>query len=692
MPATVGQPASLRGWPGQLIRPTPRRIPAFHIQQTTPLQLERRVEQGEHVKTVAVLEVGLMDKIVPLVGGYLESYASADPWLKSNYRFEKYYATTRTDRRALLSDILGLNADIYAFSCYVWNTGLILSLVRHVYEAKPDARVMLGGPQVMNQADRLIPSVTGDLAICNGEGEAIFADYLRELTEPHPDLSKVQGISFRADTSIITTERRGRLTSLDDIPSPFLNGLFRGQFRTSIFETNRGCPFRCSFCYWGAATNDRVQNFSTDRVRDEITWIAKAGIPLLFLADANWGLTKRDVEISRHIADCRRIFTYPRTVYYSSAKNAPERVSEIVALFDEAEILAAQPISLQTQDEHTLKSVDRHNIKKSAFIQVQKRLDERRVSSYTELIWPLPGETLDSFRRGIDELCRFGSNTNTLVVYPHLLLLNTPMHRQRHDLKLVTRRIGDGTCESDLIVETASVPQADYEDGLRFYYAALLLYNLRGLHATMTYLYRKGITSYANVFLSFIRFWSTGIDSPLVQFVEEVSVKQLGVVKFNNYGMVTHYALGEYRLIFERLLSEFVSQHYSRDENCRFVFELDRVLLPFVYSSTPIQLPDESFEFLKVRRAGFRQLDVTVPSRFRDLCADVLSPYGESDVRYTGRFLVNHARNQYPYWPARGLEGNSDYCYAMLTRIERIVPVCEAIPIPRMTAATLTTM
>src|SRR5207247_658298 len=107
-----------------------------------------------------------------------------------------------------------------------------------------------------------------------------------------------------------------------------------------------------------------------------------------------WGMLGRDVGLSRHIAACKTKHRTPHMVYFSAAKNSPDRVSEITEIFQDAGIMAAQPVSLQTVDDHALKEVDRQNIKRSAYLKVQDNLNDLSISSYTELIWPLPGETL----------------------------------------------------------------------------------------------------------------------------------------------------------------------------------------------------------------------------------------------------------------------------------------------------------
>ena len=33
-----------------------------------------------------------------------------------------------------------------------------------------------------------------------------------------------------------------------------------------MLESNRGCPYGCTFCDWGSATLSKVRNFDLDRV------------------------------------------------------------------------------------------------------------------------------------------------------------------------------------------------------------------------------------------------------------------------------------------------------------------------------------------------------------------------------------------------------------------------------------------
>ncbi len=618
------------------------------------------------MKTIAVVELGLYERMVPLVGGYLEAYAHTDLFLRKEYRFEKITATPKIGHAQLLQTLGEVDADIYAFSCYVWNTRLITHALADLVKFRPNARIILGGPQVMHCAEQyLLPSVS-QVVICNGEGELVFADYLRELTEPAPDLSKVNGISLLVDGTLITTTEAKRFQDLNAIPSPFLSGKFRAEYSTTVFETNRGCPFRCGFCYWGAATNDRVYRFSEERIRDEVTWLAKKRVTFVYIADANWGMSNRDVEISRHFASCKSVFDAPTMIYYSAAKNSPHRVTEVTRLFRAAGIIAAQPISLQTLDEKTLELVDRQNIRTSAYIQVQQNLSELKISSFTELIWPLPGETLISFDDGI-----------TVIVYPHLLLHNTPLYTRRAALGLSSEDAHDSAGEAEIVTTTQSVSRSEFDRGMRFFYAVHVLYNARALRCVADYLDRGSISSYVEFFEEFSQFCRTS-GSAVAKFIDE-SVNGLMCYDLFNYGKLIHHVLHAERSASEDLFFDFLSSRpYWSDQNVRFLAEVDRILKPYVYSSTPMSVCGRRFEIMTVavRERGY---DVSIPAEFRTLFTTACRPFATELADNTLLFHLNHRRAQYPYMRSQGLEHNAGYCFGMIVRIDNILPLCEPL-------------
>ena len=89
----------------------------------------------------------------------------------------------------------------------------------------------------------------------------------------------------------------------------------------TVFETNRGCPYKCSFCYWGRGDDLSVRQFENERIMEELDWISKCGIPYLHSGDANWGMFPRDLEFSKRIADNSARYGMPIMLNYAAAKS-----------------------------------------------------------------------------------------------------------------------------------------------------------------------------------------------------------------------------------------------------------------------------------------------------------------------------------------------------------------------------------
>ncbi|MEM7352637.1 MAG: radical SAM protein, partial [Acidobacteriota bacterium] len=504
---------------------------------------------------VALIEFSVFQGVFPLASGYLEATASNDPRLEGELEFEKYSFCVSSP--GIAEKIDQIEADVYGFSCYVWNTGLVKRLLPRLLAQRPRAQVILGGPQVMNKADLYLAPEHESLVLCNGEGEVTFTDYLVELASNEPDLRNVNGLSFYRGGELVTTPKQERLMDLNQIPSPYLGGYLesRGEYVWAVIETNRGCPFKCTYCYWGAATNAKVHKYDLDRILEELTWLSENAVVYVFFADANFGMLKRDLEIAHHLADLKKKNGHPITVYFSSSKNTPDRVTEITKVFDEAGMVATQPISLQTVSMDTLENVKRSNIKKSSYTDLQRVLNERGLSSFLEMIWPLPGETLSSFKQGIGELCGLGADS--FMIYPLLLINNVEMDQQRDEYGLVTIDDPDPNSEAEIVIETKDVSHTEYLEGLRFSYHVTSLYTARGLRHLGRYLDSTGRMGFSELLSAFSDFCHQASDNPYSEHIEE-TLAASGQYKFSSVGGIAHIALHTGGKEFDDLLSSFV--------------------------------------------------------------------------------------------------------------------------------------
>jgi hypothetical protein len=199
---------------------------------------------------------------------------------------------------------------------------------------------------------------------------------------------------------------------------------YEGTVDAAIVETNRGCPFACTFCDWGSATNGKVAKFDMDRVKEEIEWIGRRGVRVLWIADANFGMLKRDNEIAEWIVEVKRRHGFPQEVVVNYTKNTTRRLADIIRVFTEGRIVSQGIISIQTTDEQTLDVINRENIKTEKYDELIGVFDEAGLPLSTDLMIGLPGITVDAFNR---DLQRYIDVDVQVKAYPTQLLPNSPM-------------------------------------------------------------------------------------------------------------------------------------------------------------------------------------------------------------------------------------------------------------------------
>ncbi len=624
---------------------------------------------------VAQVEVPLYPNTLPLASGYLQAFAAQDPRVAAGCEFVIHSRAVSEPTEQLIAELLDLDCDVYAMSCYLWNMRRMQAVLAALRAARPGTRFILGGPQIMHHITDYVAPEDDDVTVANGEGESTFAAYLRELLEPVPDLGRVPGISFYRDGELVVTGDAGRIHELDEIPSPFAAGIFDGkEYTFAVVETNRGCPFRCTYCYWGAATNDKIHRWDLDRVKRDLTWISEHGVESIFLADANWGALPRDVELTRYLVECKERNGYPLMVNMQAAKNRPDRVTEITEILVAGGLLTSQPVSLQTVSTQALQLVDRSNIKESTYVALQQKLHEKQISSYTELIWPLPGETLDSFREGIGRLCR---SAGTVVVYPQLLLRNTPMERQREILGVETVRVEDDASEADVVVGTKWVNRLEYEEGVWLYYAVIMLYNGRSAFHTMSYLDNAGLCDPGTFLTEAVRWYQRHPDNPLCRFFAD-SIATLGQYDLNNVGTALHLALHEHRGPLDELLIGFLrASPWWQDPMVRVLAEVDLLARPYVYREEVV-LPSVPLRTTTAQRLDRYVIEVQLPGEALAQLRGIDLPAVAAGE--TARVRLDHrGRRKMPYPRRRSLAHNAAYCQAMMNRLEDIVPAWSSV-------------
>ena len=399
-------------------------------------------------------------------------------------------------------------ADLVGISLYTWNQRYALEVARRARARRPELCVVAGGPSVPRRPEASAAFLAAHPwldALVLGEGERAFVDIVRAV-RGGTAIAGLPSIVARTADGVHCGPGRPRLEGdgFAGTGSPYLDGTFDdlvsrgeiGPISIAILETNRGCPFACTFCDWGQATQSRVHELPGERVTRELTWLAERGVPYLYLVDANFGIRRRDVEITRTIGELARKHAAPRFVFFHLTKNATTRNLRTVEMLREHGVATQVALSMQDFDAEVLLAIKRDNIDPADALDLRERCHAQGLPTLNELMLGLPAQTAASIRTSIAAaITPFPQDS--FFLYPTRVLDNAelaePAYRARHGIE--TRRVPtlppDPTDEphvvedEELVVATRTLPVTAWCDAHAFGYLLSALWNQRLLKTTL---------------------------------------------------------------------------------------------------------------------------------------------------------------------------------------------------------------
>jgi radical SAM superfamily enzyme YgiQ (UPF0313 family) len=368
--------------------------------------------------------------------------------------------------------------NIVGVSNYIWNYHLGRAILAASKTANPDVVTVMGGPNAtlteakmsVMLADGLIDYYVPDNA---AGGEITFAGLVQARLSgdgPIHESRDASGIWYFDQAS----QKARHIPSLpgtktmDWLPSPFQSGLVDEFFEdglSAMIETNRGCPFHCTFCVWGAQdTNSKVTQFSVDRVKQDLDYCsANVKQELLMINDANFGLfKKRDLEIARHIRKLNQEKQWPVSIVVNWGQ---VRSESSIAVADELKGITMLRQSSQSIDENVLEAIKRENVPDSQWRWVAEECRRDGIESFAELIVMLPGETFNSYINGLRYFFNLGIdciNSNQCQLLEGAEM-NTEDHRSKYGVRTGWRllenaygKYGDYDCieAEEVVIET----------------------------------------------------------------------------------------------------------------------------------------------------------------------------------------------------------------------------------------------
>ena len=310
---------------------------------------------------------------------------------------------------ALLNCLQERPAEIYGFTVFSWNLARSLYFCEKLKQLR-DCRTLLGGPEITPD-NPLARSAFVDFYVY-GEGEAVFRRLMQDPAAwPAGSAAESAAEWFQA------------------AGSPYLAGLLDPQIENlMLLETQRGCPYRCGFCFYNKS-REGLAFAEEGLLLKAVEWAVQRRVPEIYLLDPSLNARPR---LKALLAKIARLNADGGTRLFSEirAEAVDDELADLLAAagFDWFEI------GLQSTNPEALALMNRPTRLKR-FVAGARRLKARGITPSIDLIIGLPGDDLPGFRRSVDFVADNGLQDD-VQIFPLAVLPGTDFRRRSRELGL----------------------------------------------------------------------------------------------------------------------------------------------------------------------------------------------------------------------------------------------------------------
>ena len=363
----------------------------------------------------------------------------------------------------IFNDIEKEEPDIVGFSCYVWNIDAVRTISDKLKQKNKDIQIILGGPEIARED--IIAGKFSDFSadfLFFGEGERPLLKFLeRILGISDHNLDEIKGFAHRNGNSFSCHSQLDFVEKLEELPSPYLTGfvsdelLSRENMRVNI-ETQRGCNFRCAYCFYHKGFPS-IRYRNPKIVVDEIEYAYNKGIKMGRILDANF-LSDREFAkgIIRELINRKiKMALFFEMIPIFLDDETANLFGEFSRLSENNMLMTG--IGIQTLTQESL-AVIRRQIHKKWFEKAFNLLQAQGVIIKSDIILGLPRETKESYLKTLEfitEKMRHGTN------YLSLALLRVLPGTDLVDIAKKEKLVIDNRDSLHFVYSTPEMPRSD---------------------------------------------------------------------------------------------------------------------------------------------------------------------------------------------------------------------------------------
>ena len=288
--------------------------------------------------------------------------------------------TINQQESLIVSELLRTKPDILAFSCYIWNIDLVLSIAETFKKVLPHIPIVLGGPEVSYEFETDLADI-----IVRGEGEEAFKKIVQNAIEKNS-----------VDSIFESTEIGAPLES---IPFPYFTRFPDLANRIIYYETSRGCVNRCGFCL--SSATEGVRFLPLERVQSDLAQFLAANVKQVKFVDRTFNCSKHHA-----MAIWQYLIDHDNGITNFHFEIAGELIDdEMLAMLATARKGLFQfEIGVQSTNHKTLEAIRRTTDTALLFENVRRLMSFGNIHLHLDLIVGLPYECYDTFQQSFNDV------------------------------------------------------------------------------------------------------------------------------------------------------------------------------------------------------------------------------------------------------------------------------------------------
>ena len=284
----------------------------------------------------------------------------------------------------IVEDLLALNPRVIGLGVYIWNVVETTQVVRLLKALRPDVLVVLGGPEVSFETDSQEICRLADHVV-TGWGDVTFPKLCRALLDGPKPLMKIVP---------------GEQPPLAELALPYTEYTAEDLAQRLLYvEASRGCPFKCEFCL--SSLDKTAWSFELDRFMAEMDSLYQRGARNFKFVDRTFNLkVDFSVRILQFFLDRMQpdLFVHFEVV----PDSLPDKLKALIAQFPAGSLQFE--VGIQSFNPAVQQRISRKQDNVKTADNLRWLVNESHAHVHADLIFGLPGETLESFADGFDQL------------------------------------------------------------------------------------------------------------------------------------------------------------------------------------------------------------------------------------------------------------------------------------------------